>query len=117
MNKTIWMNVLISAIVAVIVFSLMSMIGPSIGLSPGLKTIDEGKIINANSCNADEICEMRRGEAESIMSPGNQTLKIGSDNAILLSGDIIAYDLAGNGTAYVCTTFKGSVYRSSTPCV
>lgn len=113
MNKTIWMNVLISAIVAIVVFSLMSMIGPSIGLSPGLKTttLPDPGIINANSCNADEVCEM-----QSIQGIRNLTLGIYAYD-VRVNGGFSTDSLIGNGTAYVCTTFKGSVYRSSTPCV
>ena len=61
-TKQFWTTVIIAAVVAVIVFILLSLVSSSIGLSPrrtGPYEYQQQGIVNAHECTADNICEVK----------------------------------------------------------
>ena len=84
-KKNFWMTVLVAAVVAIIVFLLMGLISPSVGLSPRFGTADR-LLVNAHQCTADDACEMNSACLD------GKCIEAWSDDAYVLKARGIEWD-------------------------
>ncbi len=95
--------------------------------------------LNANSCSADDTCEVTKilFNSFSVSIPANRIpkilsmgilklevkeaymqskLEINATNVVVISSNLTAKSLAGSGSAYVCVDRNGLLFRKLTPC-
>ncbi len=124
-QKELWTIIVVSAIVAVIASVVTASLMGGVLLGPRISTA-----VNANSCDADNLCEMNFGsilydlsvgkdiDARDITARGSITAesRVYAGMDIYASTGLVSGDLSGNETAYVCTDTEGRLFRSNTAC-
>lgn len=135
-NKQIWMTILIAAVVGILSSAItVSIISKNVLLGPQ----ESLKVIRANSCDADGLCEINNftamsGEVENLgvlQKLSTNDIESGADinifsahGGIILNGYSDGVTIVGlrnimNNTnvAFVCADVSGKLFRKSTPCI
>ena|SRR3989344_2724709 len=108
MKKKEWFTLIIVVIIVAVIasFATIKLTG---------NVIEGSYTVRANSCDADTICEVAK--TISTRTGSTSALTLTSDvKKVIVEGSLLATNLAGNGSAYVCVDKTGNLYRSSISC-
>lgn len=107
-GKQIWMTILIALVVGILSSAITaSIVSKNVLLGPTVPP----KEIRANSCNADDTCEINKAIVLSSLGVFGNFAGNSVDIASLRINQ-----LQDEGTSYACISPSGSIVRSDEPC-